>query len=50
MVRKYRYDFMNDMAFGGGSELLAAGNDRGNVWSIIEEAMSCVLPLDLRQC
>ncbi|PIL26706.1 cytochrome P450 [Ganoderma sinense ZZ0214-1] len=35
----FSYDFMSDMAFGGGSELLQAGNDRGNVWSVLEEAM-----------
>ena len=38
----YRYDFMSDMVFGGGSEILTAGNDRGNVWSVIEDAMLCV--------
>ena len=40
---------MSDMAFGGGSELLAAGNDHGSVRSMIEVAMPCVLPLGLRE-
>ena len=31
------------MAFGGGSELLEAGHDQGNVWALLEEAMLCVL-------
>ncbi|KAI1791471.1 high nitrogen upregulated cytochrome P450 monooxygenase 2 [Ganoderma leucocontextum] len=35
----FSYDFMSDMAFGGGSELLEAGHDRGNVWALLEEAM-----------
>ena len=30
---------MSDMAFGGGSELLEAGHDQGNVWALLEEAM-----------
>ncbi|KAM5536735.1 hypothetical protein V8D89_009574 [Ganoderma adspersum] len=35
----FSYDFMSDMAFGGGSELLEAGHDQGNVWALLEEAM-----------
>ena len=33
---------MSDMVFGGGSELLAAGNDKRNVRSVLEDAMLCV--------
>ncbi|KAI0687969.1 high nitrogen upregulated cytochrome P450 monooxygenase 2 [Cerioporus squamosus] len=33
------YDFMSDMAFGGGSELLEAGHDEGNVWALLDEGM-----------
>ena len=36
---------MSDMVFGGGSELLAAGNDKRNVRSVLEDAIVCVLPL-----
>ena len=38
---------MSDMAFGGGSELLMAGNDRSNVWSVLEEAMLYVRPIEV---
>ncbi|RPD52947.1 high nitrogen upregulated cytochrome P450 monooxygenase 2 [Lentinus tigrinus ALCF2SS1-7] len=34
----FGYDFMSDMAFGGGSELLRDG-DRNNVWGIIDDGM-----------
>ena len=34
-----RYDLMSDMAFGGGSELMAAGRDDENVWKVLDEAM-----------
>ncbi|KAI0689003.1 cytochrome P450 [Cerioporus squamosus] len=37
-LKYFAYDFMSDMAFGGGSELLKDG-DKNNVWSIIEEGM-----------
>ncbi len=30
---------MSDMAFGGGSELLEAGHDEGNVWALLDEGM-----------
>ena len=30
---------MSDMAFGGGSELLEAGHDEGNVWALLDDAM-----------
>ena len=30
---------MSDMAFGGGSELLEAGHDKGNVWKLLDDAM-----------
>ncbi len=33
---------MSDMAFGGGSELLEAGHDEGNVWALLDEGMLCV--------
>ncbi|KAM5536745.1 hypothetical protein V8D89_009584 [Ganoderma adspersum] len=35
----FAYDFMSDMVFGGGSELLAAGIDQRNLLSVIEDAM-----------
>ncbi|KAI0755286.1 high nitrogen upregulated cytochrome P450 monooxygenase 2 [Daedaleopsis nitida] len=35
----FTYDFMSDMAFGGGSELLEAGHDQGNVWRLLDDAM-----------
>ncbi|RPD52781.1 cytochrome P450 [Lentinus tigrinus ALCF2SS1-7] len=35
----FTYDFMSDMAFGGGSELLDAGHDEGNVWALLDDAM-----------
>ena len=34
---------MSDMAFGGGSELLEAGHDEGNVWALLDDAMLYVL-------
>ncbi|KAH9938835.1 high nitrogen upregulated cytochrome P450 monooxygenase 2 [Epithele typhae] len=34
----FSYDFMCDMAFGGGSELLRDG-DKNNVWHMLEQAM-----------
>ncbi|KAI0808336.1 cytochrome P450 [Fomes fomentarius] len=34
----FAYDFMCDMAFGGGSELLQGG-DENNVWKILDEGM-----------
>ncbi|RPD58907.1 high nitrogen upregulated cytochrome P450 monooxygenase 2 [Lentinus tigrinus ALCF2SS1-7] len=37
-LKYFAYDFMSDMAFGGGSELLREG-DKNNIWSIIEEGM-----------
>ncbi|RPD57205.1 high nitrogen upregulated cytochrome P450 monooxygenase 2, partial [Lentinus tigrinus ALCF2SS1-7] len=37
----FGYDFMSDMAFGGGSELLKEG-DKNNIWSLIEEGMVIV--------
>ncbi|TFK79033.1 high nitrogen upregulated cytochrome P450 monooxygenase 2 [Polyporus arcularius HHB13444] len=37
-LKYFGYDFMCDMAFGGGSELLRNG-DKNNVWAIIEEGM-----------
>ncbi|RDX50794.1 high nitrogen upregulated cytochrome P450 monooxygenase 2 [Lentinus brumalis] len=37
-LKYFAYDFMSDMAFGGGSELLKDG-DKNNIWSIIEEGM-----------
>ncbi|KAI0690887.1 high nitrogen upregulated cytochrome P450 monooxygenase 2, partial [Cerioporus squamosus] len=37
-LKYFGYDFMSDMAFGGGSELLKDG-DKNNIWSIIEEGM-----------
>ena len=40
-----RYDFMSDMAFGGGTELIEAGHDEGNVWALLDEAMLYVLSL-----
>ena len=39
IARGYRYDFMSDMAFGGGTELIEAGHDEGNVWALLDEAM-----------
>ncbi|PIL25582.1 hypothetical protein GSI_11329 [Ganoderma sinense ZZ0214-1] len=30
---------MNDMVFGGGSELLEDGHDRGNIWTLVGETM-----------
>ncbi|KAI0687966.1 high nitrogen upregulated cytochrome P450 monooxygenase 2 [Cerioporus squamosus] len=33
------YDFTLDMAFGGGSELLEAGHDEGNVWALLDDGM-----------
>ncbi|KAI0808391.1 high nitrogen upregulated cytochrome P450 monooxygenase 2 [Fomes fomentarius] len=38
LIKYFSYDFMCDMAFGGGSELLRDG-DSANVWSIIEHGM-----------
>ncbi|EJF55985.1 high nitrogen upregulated cytochrome P450 monooxygenase 2 [Dichomitus squalens LYAD-421 SS1] len=35
----FTYDFMSDMAFGGGTELIKAGHDEGNVWALLDEAM-----------
>ncbi|CDO71116.1 hypothetical protein BN946_scf184844.g120 [Trametes cinnabarina] len=35
----FAYDFMSDMAYGGGSELLRDG-DKDNVWHIIEKGLS----------
>ena len=44
-MRGDRYDFMSDMAFGGGTELIEAGHDEGNVWALLDEAMLYVLSL-----
>ena len=30
---------MSDMAFGGGSELLEAGDDKGNIWKLLDDGM-----------
>ncbi|KAI1791472.1 high nitrogen upregulated cytochrome P450 monooxygenase 2 [Ganoderma leucocontextum] len=35
----FAYDFMSDMAFGGGSELLNEG-DRNNVWAVLDKGMA----------
>ncbi|TBU27644.1 high nitrogen upregulated cytochrome P450 monooxygenase 2 [Dichomitus squalens] len=35
----FGYDFMSDMAFGGGSELLREG-DKNNVWAVLEKGMA----------
>ncbi|KAI0707444.1 high nitrogen upregulated cytochrome P450 monooxygenase 2 [Cerioporus squamosus] len=40
----FAYDFMCDMAFGGGSELLREG-DGNNVWKVLDEGMKWVSPI-----
>ncbi|KAF7330420.1 Cytochrome P450 [Mycena venus] len=36
-ISYFAFDFMGDMAFGGGFELLADEDDRTNIWPIIEK-------------
>ncbi|PIL25572.1 cytochrome P450 [Ganoderma sinense ZZ0214-1] len=38
-VNHFAYDFMSDMAFGGGSELLNEG-DKNNVWAVLDKGMA----------
>lgn len=38
---RYRFDFMFDMAFGGGFELMAEGDTLG-LWGMMEAAISYV--------
>lgn len=37
-----RTDFLGDIAFGGGFELMADGGDPHGIWSIFESGMRCV--------
>lgn len=41
-----RFDFMGDMAFGGGFELMRDGGDREGIWKLMEDALEFV-PLEL---
>ncbi|RDX52351.1 high nitrogen upregulated cytochrome P450 monooxygenase 2 [Lentinus brumalis] len=41
-MNRFTYDFMSDMAFGGGSELLNDG-DRDNMWTTISDAMKIAM-------
>ncbi|KAH9937927.1 high nitrogen upregulated cytochrome P450 monooxygenase 2 [Epithele typhae] len=36
----FSYDFMCEMAFGGGSELLTAGKDEKKTWKVLDDAMA----------
>ncbi len=38
-----RYDVTLEIAFGGGSELLEAGHDKGNVWALLNDGMLYVV-------
>ncbi|KII83948.1 hypothetical protein PLICRDRAFT_432908 [Plicaturopsis crispa FD-325 SS-3] len=40
----FAYDFMSDMAFGGGSEMMSSG-DTGGLWHMLENGLADVLPL-----
>lgn len=37
-----RFDFMGDMAFGGGFELMRDGGDREGIWKLMEDALEFV--------
>lgn len=41
-----RFDFMGDMAFGGGFELMRDGGDREGIWKLMEDALE-IVPLEL---
>ncbi len=38
-----RYDVTLEIAFGGGSEVLEAGHDEGNVWALLNDGMLYVV-------
>ena len=42
LTARHRFDFMFDMAFGGGFELMAEGDTLG-LWGMMEAAISYVL-------
>lgn len=43
------FDFMGDMAFGGGFELMRDGGDREGIWNLMESALEFVLPVFVPQ-